>query len=143
MPNLREGYGRVSIKATRHIQQTGTGDNPREAWDKIAGEIFGYGTSSANKGCPRSAYLGLCEDGLIVGVSRGNYIFARDDKKHNKVYAVHTVHMLRKNPCLADNKPRTLWNKVMHDIGKTGINHNNQMDVVLALWHEGMIVGFP
>lgn len=132
-------YGEVAIEATRHIQETG--ESPGNAWNKFAEEIFDNETSSArDKGCPRNAYLGLCEDGLVDGVPEGNYVEKRKGKKANKSYAIQAVHMLRSNPSLENLRPKNLWDRVMEVMEDGPDNHNNQMDVVLALWHEDMIV---
>ena len=131
-------YGKVAIEATKHIQETG--EHPRTAWNNFAEEIFGEGTNGANKNCPRSAYLGLCEDGLVVGVPSGDYVKEQKGKKLNKSYATQAVRMLFNNPLLENDNPDELWSKVMEAIGGNPENHDNQMNVVLALWHESMIV---
>ena len=132
-------YGKVAIGATRHIQEAG--GEPEDAWYKIAKEIFKEKTDSIEKGCPRNAYLGLCEDGLIVGVPKGNCIKGRKGKKLNKSRAVHAVRMLYNNSSLENDTPRKLWSKLMKDRKEDPYKHHDgQMDVVLALWHEGMIV---
>ena len=135
---LGREYGKVAIEATKHIQKTG--EHPRDAWDNFAEKFFGVGTNRANKICPRSVYLGLCEDGLVVGVSKGNYLREQKGKKLNKLYAAQAVHMLCNNPYLENNSPNELWNKVIEVTGSGSDNHDYQMDVVLALWNGGMIV---
>ena len=132
-------YGEVAIKTTKHVQKTGK--CPRKAWKNFAGKIFGFGTHMANKDCPRSAYLGLCEDGLVAGVPKCNYLKERKGKKLNKSRAVHAVSMLYNNSSLENDAPRKLWKKVMKDRKEDPYKHyDGQMDVVIALWHTGMIV---
>ena len=132
---IRNKYGKVAIEATKHIQKTSK--PPRKAWQDFAEKTFGAGTDGANKGCPRNAYLGLCEDGLVVGVPKDNYV---SNGNLEKLYAVQAVRILQRNQTL-ENKPKELWKKVMIDTGKNpNKTHNSQMNVVLALWHEGMIV---
>ena len=131
-------YGKVAIEATRHIQKKG--EHPRKSWNIFAQEFFGAGTDGANKGCPRSAYLGLCEDGLVAGVPSGDYVREQKGKKLNKSYALQAVRMLCNDSSLENDIPDELWSKVMEVIGGSPENHDNQMNVVLALWHEGMIV---
>jgi len=84
--------------------------------------------SRQSKGCPRCAYLGLCEDGLVKYVRSGKYTTS----KKNKRYAVVAVSELRKNPNLTEDE---LWERVAPE-GKTP---NNQMGVVLGLWESGLI----
>lgn len=132
---MRRKYEELAIKTTRRIQETG--EDPEEVWNEFAKEIFGARSSGARKTCPRKAYLGLCRDGLVVGVPEGDYISADNP---NKLYAVQAVRMLYSDPSLENLVPRQLWDRVMEVIGDGPDNHNNQMDVVLALWHEDMIV---
>ncbi len=76
------------------------------------------------------AFLGLCKEGLVVGVEPGNY--AKSSK--NGEYAVDAVKVLRKNKYLA-SQPDFLWKKVA---GNTK-PQNGQMDVVIGLWEAGLI----
>ena len=66
---------------------------------------------------------------------------ASDDKR-NKIYALAGVALLREVPDLCNNKSR-MWRIVREmwrimraeaEQMKTPKNHNNQMDVVVALW---------
>ena len=36
-------------------------------------EVFMDSKSSQEKGCPKSAFLGLCEEGFIKEISKGKY----------------------------------------------------------------------
>ena len=121
-------YGQAAIKAT-NMQHNGEYNSPRAAWGKAVEVVFPDSPSSQDKGCPRCAYLGLCEDGLVKGVPRGNYTNSEDNKR----YAVNAVSELRKNPNLTSEE---LWERVAPK-GKT---ENSQMDVVLALWKNNLIV---
>ena len=80
---------------------------------------------------PQVRILGLAEDGLIRGVPRGNYT----NSSLNKWYAVEAVKLLRTSPCLTESE---LWSCVMRN-QPNKVSHNNQMDVVLALWKAGLI----
>ena len=133
---MRRKYGEVAIEATKYIQATR--EDPEKAWNKFAEEIFGTGSSGAKKTCPRNAYLGLCADGLVVGVPEKDH---NSDENPNKIYAVQAVRMLCADSSLEKLTPKKLWDKVMENIEYGPDNHNNQIDVVVALWHEGMIVG--
>jgi len=104
--------------------------NPIEAWVEAVKDA-GLSSSSQKKGCPKNTFLGLCEDGLIIGVKPGEYT----KSKKNKAYGVNAVTLLRKNPELA-NKQNELWRKACGDPVKS---HNSQMDVVVALWNAGLI----
>jgi hypothetical protein len=127
---MRE-YGDVAIGAT---ELACGGLQPSEAWEKAARTIFPYSESLQDKGCPRGAFLGLCEDGRVAGVPAGNYTRSRD----NKAYALRAVALLIAEPALANADPKALWERVMNGDPKA---YNSQMDVVLALWHRGLLAG--
>ena len=129
------GFGTAALKA--HKLATGTQPlDPSDAWDQATTSIWGGGTSSQVKSCPRDAFLGLCEAGRVRGGSPGNY--TRSLK--NKDYAVKAADMLKANPSLVSLKERGLWQKVMKSLGEpVGKVHNQQMDVVLTLFQSGHI----
>jgi hypothetical protein len=108
------------------------GMTPSEAWNVAASEIFPLSESLQKKSCPRNAYLGLCEEGLVAGVSGNTYRRSR----YNKDYAVRAVKLLKEEPELANTSPGTLWERVI--LGKAK-KHNSQMHVVLSLWQEGLL----
>ncbi len=124
-------YGESAIHAVELVV-SGKIDYPDEAWDISTSEKFGKGTSAQNKGCPKGAFLGLCEEGLIKGVPAGSYT----KSKKNKAYALKAVQILKENPAVRFDK-RELWSKVMAGEDK---KHNEQMDVVTSLWINGLIV---
>lgn len=125
-------YGEIAIEATRKVWAEKK--DPENAWKEAAAKIFYYSHSSKTKPCPRNAYTGLCEDGLVVGIKCTHVKGGK-----NKSYAVHAVHMLCRNPSLGNDRPTQLWRKVMGEMGIKDKQHNGQMDVVLALWDKDMI----
>ena len=124
-------YGKAAVSAVR-LFTTGLSESPRKAWSRAARGVFGPGKSGAEKGCPRDAFLGLCEEGLVEGVPTGRYTRS----KRNKRYALHALAVLGRRPELA-NHSRALWDAVMGGESKV---HNGQMDVVIALWKHGLLV---
>ncbi len=124
-------YSKAALKAVR-LLTNGIAKNPIDAWEKSTTEIFGKGTSGQKKPCPRNAFIGLCEDGLVKDIPPGQY--TRSQK--NKIYALNAVKILKQNPELSSDK-HSLWNAVL---GGKQITHNNQMDVVIALWNEELII---
>ena len=127
-------YGKVACLAAKRARNSKkrawNSKKPRQAWEKSAKEVFPDKPASQDKDCPRSAFLGLAEDGLIVGIPSGNYTKSQDSKR----YAIAGVDLLRKEPALCDC-PRKMWYRIM---GKNK-KHNNQMEVVAALWKNGDI----
>jgi hypothetical protein len=123
-------YGIASLMALEEIQNN---NSPEESWD-IAIEQLTKSDTSRKKGCPKAAFLGLCEDGYIQGVNNGEYT----NSTNNKEYAIKAVEILRREP----NNPYkniTLWNQVLGELQLEQKKHNGQMDVVLDLWNAGKI----
>lgn len=85
------------------------------------------------KGCPRGAYLGLCEEGLVKDVPAPKERLTRS--ADNKRYAIKAVEALRRDETLRC-RSADLWREVSQP---RAIVHNGQIDVVLGLWAEGMI----
>jgi hypothetical protein len=123
-------YAETAVNAISYIKD-GTFKIPQEAWDKAVSDIFPHSKSSREKGCPRNAFLGLCELGLISGVPSGNYTKSILNKK----YASDAVQILKNNSALADDK-YSLWDMVKGEGNKA---HNHQMDIVTTLWSSGLI----
>jgi len=114
-------YGNAAIRAAKLVK-SGEVKLPVSAWRKATGEIFGEETSSQDKGCPRGAFLGLCEEGMIKGIPSGRYT----QSTSNKEYAIKAVRILKEEPTL---NQKELWAQVTE--GKV-ISHNGQIDVVLS-----------
>ncbi|MGH7179311.1 MAG: DUF6979 family protein [Tepidisphaeraceae bacterium] len=129
MKNQGSSFARVAVRAASLCASEGI--LPANAWDAAAADTFGSSTSNRAKSCPRGAFLGLCEDGLLKGIPRCEYT----KSQLNKAYATKAVAELRRNPSLAED-PKGLWSRVR---GRDDMKHNAQMDVVLALWTSGLI----
>ena len=125
-------YAQAAIEATK-ICSEDKQISPRMAWDQVTSLIFGKDTSSQKKGCPRDAFLGLCEEGLVKGIPAGNYC----NSLKNKRYALSAVALLKKDSAISDQPPMVLWKCVMKGEQKV---HNSQMDVVIALWKSNLLI---
>jgi len=123
-------YGKAAVEAVKSYTN-GAAASPQDAWESATAKHFGLGTPSQQKGCPRNTFLGLCEAGLVAGVEPGSYT----QSKKNKQYAVDAVAILKQRPSLLDD-PKGLWATVLQGEPK---KHNQQMDVVIALWKDGLI----
>ena len=93
--------------------------------------LYPTSPTARKKGCPRGAFLGLCEEGLVKGIPAGNYTASKDDK----AYAVRAAALLIEGT--RSWSISELWRAVTNDPEKT---HNSQMDIVLALWKNDLIV---
>ena len=84
-------YGKAAICATELIR-TGKCDNPREAWNIAYKEQFlPHQEASIKKGCPKGAYLGLCEEGKIEDVPEGKYTTSEKNKRYHYCPSVNQV----------------------------------------------------
>lgn len=122
-------YGQCAIKS--HNMVVTRGFDPKVAWKRAAKDLF-QTDACRKKGCPREAFLGLCQEGRVKGVRPGNYT----DSTKNKEYALLACEKLRQNSNLATSSI-LLWRTL---VGEKA--HNGQMDVVLALWREDLIEEF-
>jgi hypothetical protein len=126
-------YGKAAILAQGLLSEESE-KTPKEAWDEAVKKVT-QSRSSQRKLCPKFIFLGLCEEGIVKQIVSGNYVGHEKNKKsyhQNKQYAIKVVGELRKDPSLAGD-PTSLWAKI------TSEQHNNQMDVVIALWNHGLI----
>lgn len=87
--------------------------------------------AAQQKPCPKGAYLGLCEEGLVSNVAPGHYTRS----VRNKHYALRGAELLRTNPSKCDDIA-SLWH---HATQGSGVGHNGQMDVVVALHEAGLL----
>lgn len=121
-------YGSVAKQAAE------IGENPVDSWEQAASTYFSS-ESSRQKACPRNAFLGLCEAGLVKGIKVGVYLKNKNENL-NKKYAIAAVEKLKENPNVSKNE---LWDEVREKLALGEKAHNSQMDVVLALWQNNLI----
>jgi hypothetical protein len=126
MKNINK-YGVTAIKSAKNFKEA---YSIIEIWSRSAKEVFET-KSAQEKGCPKNTFLGLCEEGLVKGIPKGNYT----KSVKNKEYATRAVAILKQNT-QTTLSPKELWEKL--ELGDK--RSNSQMDVVLALWENGLIV---
>jgi hypothetical protein len=119
-------YGLTALKSVQNFKDS---YSIIEIWSRYAKEVFDT-KSSQEKGCPKNTFLGLCEEGLVKGIPKGNYT----KSVKNKEYAIRAVAILKQNKHTTFT-PKELWDKL--ELGNK--RSNSQMDVVLALWEHGLI----
>ena len=125
-------YGNAAVRAT-NCYLKGEAVSPRAAWESA---IFALteSHSSRKKSCPRDAYLGLCEAGLVKDIPARNY--GAPPKNINGQYAVNAYHILKSKPNLGTDK-KALWAAIPY---RTAKNQNGQLDVVLTMLGSGQLV---
>jgi hypothetical protein len=122
-------YGEAALIVAR--QAASAHINPVIQWKHAMETLYPTSAAARKKGCPRGAFLGLCEAGLVAGIPPGEYT----DSKENKDYAVRAVALLAE--ATQHWSTTTLWRAVTKDSQKA---HDSQMDIVLALWRNSLIV---
>ena len=121
-------YGEAAIMAAR--QESPADVSPVARWESAMMTLYPTSSSARKKGCPRGAFLGLCEEGLVRGIPAGRYTASKD----NKDYAVRAAALLTAGTQRWSTS--ALWKAV----AKPAKTHDSQMDIVLALWNNGLIV---
>ncbi len=99
---------------------------PKEAWKESAKKFYPNSKASREKGCPKSAFLGLCEEGKVKWCKAGSYTRSID----NKSYSIQALSLIKENPLLNETE---LWNSISKK------KYNQQMHVVLALYRKGYL----
>lgn len=126
-------YGIVAIKAAKLAVENMLA--PNEAWQIAVTEAYPDKMEMQKKGCPRNAFLGLCNEGKIKGIPPGNYT----NSDLNKKYAVEGLDILSTNPHKEFHR-KELWQLVLERLGKDKSKaHNGQMHVVVSLWNEDLL----
>ena len=125
-------YGEAALMATRPGSSADI--NPVTRWENAMKWLYPTSATARKKSCPRGAFLGLCEEGLVKGIPAGHYTASKD----NKDYAVRAAALLAEGTHRWSTS--ALWKAVTNDPSKT---HNSQMDIVLALWKNDLIVRKP
>lgn len=121
-------YGEAALIAARRVSTGET--NPIAGWKTAMETLYPTSQTARKKSCPRGAFLGLCEEGLVMGIPAGQYAASKDDK----AYALQAVALLSEES--RKWSVGELWRTVTNDPEKA---HNSQMDVVLALWKNGFV----
>lgn len=121
-------YGQIAIAYAKYLKDNSIAPST-SGWKELASQYLEKETM-IKKGCPKSTFLGLCEEGLVKGVPIGKYTKSRA----NKQYAIQAVEILKKNESLKKH-PLLLWKQIPN----TPQTHNHQMDIVCALWNNGLI----
>lgn len=125
-------YAKIAIEVAEELQSMKKEEQKKidlgDLWKEKCKEN-GFKEASVKKGCPRLAFIGLCENNLIKGVEVKNSY----KETLNKDYAVKAVEILKEKD--KQYTARELWEA----IGNTEKRHNSQINIVLALWEKGMI----
>ena len=126
-------YGEAALMAVR-MELYGKVLSPGERWEYAVRRAYPTTPIGQKKSGPRQAFVGLCEAGLVRGIEAGEVTPATSAANRNKAYAVRAVELLRAG---THRTVTELWGAVTDG---DEAEHASQMDVVLALWKNGLIV---
>jgi hypothetical protein len=124
-------YGEAAVSATQCFLRSER-TSIRDSWDWAISQLT-PSPSSRKKACPRDAYLGLCEAGLVRGIPAGKY--GTPINNINGRYAVDAYKILQMEPNLKANK-KMVWSRIPE---RSAANENGQLDVVLSLLENGLL----
>ncbi len=125
--------GNIALSAA-NLVKNGIFKDPVEAWENAMSNSD-LAESSRKKGCAKGTFLGLCEEGLIIGIRKAKYT----SSNRNKEYGIVAARLIKQNPKLVDNKSY-LWRTVLSDLCEpVDKNQNSQMDVIITLWKNKLI----
>lgn len=125
-------YKKVAINAAKVARDYHI--SPVKTWKLFVEDEYDGSPPSQNKPCPKSTFLGLCQEGKVKGIPAENYTASKDNRR----YGLNAIKILSNNPGKR-YEASELWKEVMmleEDYDKRA---NSQMEVVLGLWDEGLI----
>ncbi len=131
-------YGEAALLAIR-METFGKALTPAERWMEAVRKVYPTTTAGQKKNAPRAAFVGLCDAGLVKGVagagsSPGSGPGMTSAGNRNRDYAVEAVRLLKAGEHKTVSQ---LWTAVTDG---DDVEHASQMDVVLALWKNGLIL---
>ena len=131
-------YGEAALLAAK-METYGKALTAAERWEAAVRKLYPTTPIGQKKSGPRGAFVGLCEAGLVKGVAAGAAGTETSQANRNKAYAVKAVELLRAG---THRTVTELWQEVSGtEAGGDAGDHASQMDVVLALWRNGLIAG--
>ncbi len=137
-------YGEAALLAVR-METFGKALTPAERWMEAVRKVYPTTTAGQKKNAPRAAFVGLCDAGLVKGVGAagsgpgsgaglGAGLGKTSAGNRNRDYAVEAVRLLKAGEHKTVSQ---LWTAVTDG---DDVEHASQMDVVLALWKNGLIL---
>lgn len=121
-------YGEAALIAARlEVPESVTA---AERWDTAVRQLYPEKPYMQKKGAPKGVFLGLCNAGLVKGIAAGE----STGSGRNGTYAVRAVELLKSG---THRTVTSLWSELT---AGEELVHAAQMDVVLALWKNGLIV---
>lgn len=126
-------YGKVAVEVVRNYRADLA---LSEQWDTQLKKL-----SVPEKGCPKNAFLGLCSEGMVKGISKHDYV-KKNNK--NKKHAIGLYEIYKNNRSLPQKIIYEIYSKQSAYKNRKGIeavlSNNNQFDVVICLLEAGLLI---
>jgi hypothetical protein len=105
-----------------------------ERWDVAVRQLYPEKPYMQKKSAPKAVFLALCEAGVVKGVAGSRLPgVGAPTSNRNAAYALRAVELLRAG---THRTVTALWAELTEG---EELPHAAQMDVVLALWKNGLI----
>jgi hypothetical protein len=121
-------YGEAALIAAR--LDVSESVSAAERWDVAVRRLYPDKPYLQKKGAPKQAFLGLCAAGLVQGIAADTSV----SPTRNGSYAVKAAELLKAG---THRTVTALWAEVT---AGEDVTHGSQMDVVMALWKNGLVV---
>ncbi|UFH69707.1 DUF6979 family protein [Morganella morganii] len=121
-------YGKTAVQTV--LNYDAAGDLAKQ-WEVQISSLTQSG-SVINKGCPRAAFLGLCEEGVVKNIPENNYGAGEKNKHH----ALKILELAQANSGITAAECFRMYQESNPDLPKT---HNGQADVVISLLEANLI----
>lgn len=125
-------FGNSAVESAKALAKNNKPD-PVKVWEASVAR-FSVSESSAKKGCPKNTFLSLLYAGKIKGLRFSAFWFSSTERE----YALAACALLKEKPAYAA-RPTELWRIVCAACGKPNRNHQQEMDVVCALFNADML----
>lgn len=130
-------YGEAAVRAVRFLHDLASSISTEDKWKEAIEDAWKEALknkkpSIREKNCPKRTFIALCESGIVVDVPPGKYN-KRPTTEQIRQENLTAINRLVVEPDLA-KYPRSLWEKTGHTE-----KHNDEMDVITALWLNDLI----
>ncbi|MBK5071772.1 hypothetical protein I2492_01910 [Budviciaceae bacterium CWB-B4] len=121
-------YGNTAVEVVKNYSD---GQDLHIEWSNQVSK-FTSSKSSIEKSCPKCTFLGLCEEGLVVGIPKRKYL---DLGNKNKNHAIMLYRIFKKKSELSSCELHKLY---VIERGAS-LTNNGQADILVSLYKENLL----
>jgi len=134
-------FGEAAIAAVSEIKNNNV--KADKAWENACDKCIESQESSI-KACPRTVFLGLCEEGYVDSVPKGSYLVWDDSSLKNKkrAIALRNIIIEKKPPSLPNETNDKLWEmatRATKDKSMPVVNDQGGVGIVKALFNANLL----